>query len=57
MKKYDVQFGEAMRDTNLLTRDGRMKERRSTASAATVAVLSFPSVNGLAALVFAAVVP
>ena len=28
LKKYDVQLGEAMRDTNLLTRDGRMKERR-----------------------------
>ena len=57
LKKYDVQFGEAMRDTNLLTRDGRMKSARSTASAAPGAVLSFPSVNGLAALVFAAVVP
>ncbi len=28
LKKYDAQFGEAMRDTNLLTRDGRMKERK-----------------------------
>ena len=28
LKKYDAQFAEAMRDTNLLTRDGRMKERK-----------------------------
>ncbi len=28
LKKHDAQLGEAMRDTNLLTRDGRMKERK-----------------------------
>ena len=28
LKKYDIQLAEGMRDTNLLTRDGRMKERK-----------------------------
>ena len=28
LKKFDAQLGEGMRDTNLLTRDSRMKERK-----------------------------